>query len=236
MLANVPKTAGPMVASIIRTIFAQPDTEHVFAQFDEVVRMLTRSHPKIAGMLESARTDLLAFAEFPSPHWRQINLGLKPGFAFAAKEQLVLYAVLTVYQDMDLRWVDGHWRGIDHHLRHAFAYANDLKRSGVARVLLERIAERSITPQPLPENRLLPATFEAVPRSLRRMIVASPKRLTGTFGRRRCLTRPCPWTPSSSATNHASNSRPLRLAVGLRRTHRAHPRLSMVHTGRGAAR
>ena len=48
VLSNVPKASGPMVASIIRTIFAQPDTEHVFAQFHEVVRMLTRSHPKIA--------------------------------------------------------------------------------------------------------------------------------------------------------------------------------------------
>src|SRR3546814_20506512 len=47
VLANVPKTAGPMVASIIRTIFAQPDPEHVYAQFDEVVRMLTNSHPKL---------------------------------------------------------------------------------------------------------------------------------------------------------------------------------------------
>ena len=72
VLANVPKSAGQMVASIIRTIFAQPDPEHVYAQFDEVVRMLSRSHPKIADMLETARADLLAFAEFPSPHWRQI--------------------------------------------------------------------------------------------------------------------------------------------------------------------
>ena len=71
-LANVPKTAGPMVASIIRTIFAQPDPEHVHAQFDEVVRMLTRSHPKIAGMLEDAHDDLLAFTGFPVAHWRQI--------------------------------------------------------------------------------------------------------------------------------------------------------------------
>ncbi|MCS5729546.1 IS256 family transposase, partial [Herbiconiux moechotypicola] len=72
VLSNVPKTAGPMVASIIRTIFAQPDTEHVRAQFDEVVRMLTRSHPKVAGMLDTARDDLLAFTEFPAAHWRQI--------------------------------------------------------------------------------------------------------------------------------------------------------------------
>src|SRR3546814_10442324 len=34
--------------------------------------MFTRSHPKIAEMLETARTDLLAFAEFPYPHWHQI--------------------------------------------------------------------------------------------------------------------------------------------------------------------
>ena len=72
VLANVPKAAGPMVASIIRTIFAQPDTEHVLGQFDEVVRMLTRSHPKIADMLETARDDLLAFTAFPTAHWRQI--------------------------------------------------------------------------------------------------------------------------------------------------------------------
>ncbi|MDO9063075.1 MAG: IS256 family transposase [Microbacterium sp.] len=72
VLANVQKTAGPMVASIIRTIFAQPDKKHVHAQFDEVVRMLTRSHPKVAEMLEHARDDLLAFAPFPYAHWRQI--------------------------------------------------------------------------------------------------------------------------------------------------------------------
>ena len=72
VLANVPKTAGPMVASIIRTIFAQPDTEHVFTQFHEVVRMLTRSHPKVAGMLEDAKNDILAFCGFPAAHWRQI--------------------------------------------------------------------------------------------------------------------------------------------------------------------
>lgn len=72
VLSNVPKASGPMVASIIRTIFAQPDTEHVFAQFHEVVRMLTRSHPKIANMLEDAKNDILAFCGFPQQHWRQI--------------------------------------------------------------------------------------------------------------------------------------------------------------------
>ena len=72
VLAVIPKTSGEMVASIIRTIFAGPDREHVNAQFEDVTRMLERSHPKVAGMLTDARDDLLAFATFPDKHWRQI--------------------------------------------------------------------------------------------------------------------------------------------------------------------
>lgn len=52
--------------------FAQPDTEHVFAQFHDVVRMLTRSHPKIAGLLEDATDDILTFRGFPQQRRRQI--------------------------------------------------------------------------------------------------------------------------------------------------------------------
>lgn len=72
VLSVVPKGSQDMVASIIRTIFAQPDAEHVTAQFDEVGRMLERSHPKVAGMLSDAKDELLAFTGFPQRHWRQI--------------------------------------------------------------------------------------------------------------------------------------------------------------------
>ncbi len=72
VLAVVPRASGEMVASIIRTIFAQPDREHVASQFDEVSRMLEKLHPKVAVMLGDARDDLLAFAGFPVKHWRQI--------------------------------------------------------------------------------------------------------------------------------------------------------------------
>ena len=72
VLSIVPKGSQEMVASIIRTIFAQPDKEHVLTQFDEVTRMLTRSHPKVAAMLEDAKGDVLAFTGFPQRHWRQI--------------------------------------------------------------------------------------------------------------------------------------------------------------------
>jgi len=72
LLPIVPKASQEMVASIIRTVFAQPDPEHVAAQFEEVARMLSRSHPKVAAMLEEARDELLPFAAFPQRHWRQI--------------------------------------------------------------------------------------------------------------------------------------------------------------------
>ena len=72
VLAVVPKGSQDMVASIIRTIFAQPGRKHVRAQFAEVTRMLERSHPKVALMLEEAKDDLLAFTGFPQRHWRQI--------------------------------------------------------------------------------------------------------------------------------------------------------------------
>jgi putative transposase len=72
VLSAVPKGSQDMVASIIRTIFAGPDTEHVLAQFNEVTRVLERSHPKVAEMLDQARHDLLAFTKYPTRHWRQI--------------------------------------------------------------------------------------------------------------------------------------------------------------------
>ncbi|GAB2572292.1 hypothetical protein GCM10027033_29890 [Leucobacter ruminantium] len=73
VLARVPKVASQMVAAIIRTIFVpRGKRELVHAQFDEVVSMLTRSHPAAAELLEGAKDDLLAFTEFPSAHWQQI--------------------------------------------------------------------------------------------------------------------------------------------------------------------
>ena len=72
VLAAVPKAGRDMVASIIRSIFAQPDAKHIAKEFAEVTTMLDRSHPKVAAVLTDAEPDLLAFAEFPQRHWRQI--------------------------------------------------------------------------------------------------------------------------------------------------------------------
>jgi putative transposase len=72
VLAKIPKTSGEMVGAAIRTIFAQPDADHVAAQFDEITTMLERQFPVISEMLRDAREDLLAFRAFPVAHWRKI--------------------------------------------------------------------------------------------------------------------------------------------------------------------
>jgi transposase-like protein len=72
VLDAVSKTNAEMVAAAIRTIFAQPDADHVVEQFEVIATMLGRSHPKVAGMLTGAREDLLAFTGFPAAHWKKI--------------------------------------------------------------------------------------------------------------------------------------------------------------------
>ncbi len=72
VLAQVPKGNAEMVAAAIRTIFAQPDAEHVRDQLDVIAGMLGRQLPKVETMLRDAATDLLAFTAFPPTHWKKI--------------------------------------------------------------------------------------------------------------------------------------------------------------------
>jgi putative transposase len=65
VLSKVPKASAEMVAAAIRTIFAQPDAEHVTRQLEEVTRMLSGQFPDVAAMLGDAAPDLLAFTAFP---------------------------------------------------------------------------------------------------------------------------------------------------------------------------
>ena len=72
LLAKVPKSAGPFVATLVRSIFAQPDADAVWAQFHRVVEQLAERFPEAADMLGAAGTDILAFTAFPFAQWKQI--------------------------------------------------------------------------------------------------------------------------------------------------------------------
>ena len=64
--------AQPWAASLIRTIFEQPDAASVRAQHAQVVTALEAKFPAAAGHLDEAREDILAFTAFPREIWRQI--------------------------------------------------------------------------------------------------------------------------------------------------------------------
>lgn len=72
LATKVPKSAQPWVLTLLRTVFDQPDTASVHAQFDRVVDGLAEKFPAAAEHLDTARADLLAFAVFPRELWRQI--------------------------------------------------------------------------------------------------------------------------------------------------------------------
>ena len=70
LLTRVPRSAQAVVATLVRTIFAQPTAEAVFSQFDRIVDTLAAQFPDVTAMLTTTRHDLLAFTAFPIEHWR----------------------------------------------------------------------------------------------------------------------------------------------------------------------
>src|SRR5215210_4989008 len=72
VLARVPRGNSEMVAAAIRTVFAQPDAEHVHSQLDVIAGMLGRQFLQVESMLRDAEDDLLAFTGFPLSHWKKI--------------------------------------------------------------------------------------------------------------------------------------------------------------------
>jgi transposase-like protein len=73
LLTKVPKSSETMVATMVRTIFAQPDPESVWAQHRRVVDHLHQVGLTEAGdHLDGAAAEILTFTGFPKTHWKQI--------------------------------------------------------------------------------------------------------------------------------------------------------------------
>jgi putative transposase len=72
LLCRVPKSAQALVATLVRTVFAQPDAASTLAQHARIVEQLSDRFPAAAELLADAAADLLAFTAFPKEHWRQI--------------------------------------------------------------------------------------------------------------------------------------------------------------------
>jgi putative transposase len=72
LLCRVPKSAQGLVATLVRTVFAQPDAASTWTQHARIVDQLTERFPAAAELLAEAAAELLAFTAFPQEHWRQI--------------------------------------------------------------------------------------------------------------------------------------------------------------------
>ena len=73
LLARVPRHAQPMVASLVRTIFAQERPEDAWAQLDRVVDQLKAGKfAAAAELLADAAGDVLAYTAFPKDVWKKI--------------------------------------------------------------------------------------------------------------------------------------------------------------------
>jgi len=72
LLATIPKGSQEMVAAAFRSIFTLTTADEVEARWAEVTTMLSDRFPKATALLDSAKTNVLAFCAFPREHWRQI--------------------------------------------------------------------------------------------------------------------------------------------------------------------
>jgi putative transposase len=72
LLTRVPKSAQSFVATMVRSIFAQPNPESVHEQHDRIVAQLQARFPEAAALLDDTGPEILAFTGFPKEHWRQL--------------------------------------------------------------------------------------------------------------------------------------------------------------------
>jgi len=72
LLTRVPKSTQSFVATMVRSIFAQPDADSVHDQHSRIVAQLEGRFPDAAALLDEAGPEILAFTGFPKEHWRQL--------------------------------------------------------------------------------------------------------------------------------------------------------------------
>jgi putative transposase len=63
---------GSWVRTLLHSVYDQPDSDSVAAQYDRIIDALAEKLPEVADHLENARADLLRFTAFPKQIWRQI--------------------------------------------------------------------------------------------------------------------------------------------------------------------
>jgi transposase-like protein len=72
LMSTTPKSSWGWVKALLHSVYDQPDSDAVHAQFDRILDALDGKLPAVAEHLETARADILAFTGFPYEVWRQV--------------------------------------------------------------------------------------------------------------------------------------------------------------------
>ena len=67
VLARVPKGHQDVVAAALRTVFVHPNPDEIAAAWDRTADMFARQFPKVKELMDTAKTDVLAFSRVPAP-------------------------------------------------------------------------------------------------------------------------------------------------------------------------
>ena len=71
-LAHVAPKQRPAVVAMLKTIFAQDGAAAAREQWATVADTVRERYPKLAGLMDEAREDVLGYMVFPREHWPQI--------------------------------------------------------------------------------------------------------------------------------------------------------------------
>ncbi|WP_336644247.1 transposase, partial [Micrococcus luteus] len=69
LMAVTPKSMWPAVKAMLHSVYDQPDGPAVQAQFERLLDYVQDRLPAVAGHLDAAREDILAFTSFPRDVW-----------------------------------------------------------------------------------------------------------------------------------------------------------------------
>jgi transposase-like protein len=70
--ARVPKSAQPMVAAAVRSVFQQVSRAAAQAQLKTVCATLAERFPQVVQLLADAEEEILTFYDFPPAHWPKV--------------------------------------------------------------------------------------------------------------------------------------------------------------------
>ena len=74
LATKCPKASWPMIATLVRSIFEQPDRDSTWSQLYDVVNKLhDAGFAEIADKVHDAADEILAFTVFPVEHWAKIR-------------------------------------------------------------------------------------------------------------------------------------------------------------------